>query len=127
MICGVGIDTVEIARFDMWIDNPRKIARFFNGIEIVYIDRLPRAQRASSLATRFAAKEAFGKAVGSGLRSVRLTDIAVSNGSDGAPRLRLFDSARRLVDHIAQHRLHLSLSHTRRYATACVIIEERHE
>lgn len=123
MVSGVGIDTVEVARFDTWVDDARKMARFFNSIEIAYVNRLPVQSRASSLAARFAAKEAWGKATGKGLRGVRLVDVAVSNGIDNAPRLLLFHTAAGTTDGTGACRLHLSLTHTREYATACVIVE----
>jgi len=123
MICGVGIDTVEIARFRAWPENSRKIARFFNREEAEYIATLHPRQRAASLAARFAAKEAFGKAAGSGLRSVRLVDIAVYRDAHGKPALKLFNSALQVVENIDMCTFHLSLAHTREYATACVVME----
>lgn len=124
MIQGLGIDTVEVNRFATWIDDPRKISRFFHATEVAYIQRIPPHRRAASLAARFAAKEAFGKATGHGLRGVRLVDIAVTHHPvSSAPQLVTFNTAKKMVDNIAMYRIHLSLTHTDTYATALVIID----
>ena len=123
MVCGLGIDTVEIARFHTWSENTQKIARFFNNAEADYVQTLLPADRAASLAVRFAAKEAFGKAIGSGLRTIRLVDIAVHHEQNGKPILKLFNSAQKMVENMDMYCFHLSLTHTRVYATACVIME----
>ena len=123
MVCGLGIDTIEIARFRAWDKDMQKIARFFNNAEVAYVHTLLPADRAASLAVRFAAKEAFGKAIGSGLCAIKLVDIAVHHEPSGKPILKLFNSAQRMVENIDMYRFHLSLTHTRVYATACVIME----
>lgn len=125
MIYGLGVDTVEVDRFHGWIDNPHKIARFFHTAEAKYVHRIPPHRRAASLAVRFAAKEAFGKATGLGLRGVRLVDIAVTHHpNSSAPLLVVFNTAQKMVDNIRMCNIHLSLTHTNSYATACVIIEQ---
>lgn len=124
MIRGLGVDTVEVNRFHAWLDDPRKIARFFHAVEVEYIQCIPLHRRAASLSVRFAAKEAFGKATGHGLRGVRLIDIAVMHHPTSfAPRLVVFNTAQRMVENIDTCHIHLSLTHTDAYATACVIIE----
>ena len=127
MVCGLGIDTIEIARFRAWGEDMQKLTRFFNSTEVAYVQTLLPIDRAASLAVRFAAKEAFGKAIGSGLRAIKLADIAVYHAPGGKPILKLFNSARRMVENIDMYRVHLSLTHTRVYATACVIMENSAE
>lgn len=124
MIVGLGVDTVEVKRFQSWTEHLDKIARFFHAVEVEYVQSVALRNRAASLAARFAAKEAFGKATRRGLRDVRMRDIAVTHEADSsAPQLVLFNNAKKIVDNIGMCHIHLSLTHTDLYATACVIIE----
>jgi holo-[acyl-carrier protein] synthase len=78
----------------------------------------------SSLAARFAAKEAFGKALGTGLAGITLKDMAVLNSPTGAPRLFLSGSAQAAFDRSGASRIHLSLSHESECAWAMVVLED---
>ena len=124
MIYGIGVDTVAINRFATWATNERKLTRFFHDIDLSYLSSLSNAHRARALAGRFAAKEAFGKAMGCGLRGLSLNNIAVSRDAYGSPKLELLGNARRLVEKLNGYRGHLSISYTDNYATAYVIVEE---
>lgn len=124
MVVGVGVDIVRVARFRRWVDNPRLAARFFHPGELSVLDRGP-AAACQSLAVRFAAKEAFGKALGSGMRGLELKDICVEQDSLGRPELRLCGSAERLLGLSGADAVHVSLSHEAEYAVACVVLESR--
>jgi holo-[acyl-carrier protein] synthase len=76
-----------------------------------------------SLAARFAAKEAFGKAIGSGLRHFALRDVAVLNDSHGKPFMMLTGSAEAAFQDFGGSRIVVSLSHERDNALAVVLIE----
>lgn len=123
MIIGIGADTVQINRFVSWIDNDQKIYRFFNAIDITYIKSIPIATRARSLAVRYAAKEAFGKAIGEGLRAFPLKDIAVRILANGKPQLALSNSALHIFNTMKGLRTHISLAHDGDHALAFVILE----
>ena len=73
MIVGIGVDIVQIDRFLPWTENKALVQRFFSQQELESLEK--RADLAQALAVRFAAKEAFGKALGTGLRNLVLKDI----------------------------------------------------
>ena len=78
---------------------------------------------ARSLAVRFAAKEAFGKALGTGLAGIKLKDIVVVNDRTGRPFLKVSGTALEALKKKGGAALHLSLSHEKTTAAAVVIIE----
>lgn len=127
MILGIGSDIVAIDRFDSWIRNRALIERFFSKNEIDWC-LSQKNQASASLAARFAAKEAFGKALGSGLRGLSLRDIVVARETGGKPILQLGGSAmsmlkQRLLGSDDEWQIHLSLSHDGGSALAFVVIE----
>lgn len=79
-----------------------------------------------SYAARFAAKEAFLKALQTGWRG-KLTwqDIEIRIGDGGVPTMHITGEAKRLMDEIGADAIHLSLSHTSEHAIAQVIFESR--
>lgn len=129
MIVGLGSDLCNIERIKSSLDRfgARFEQRVFTPAEIARADRRP-FTRAGTLAKRFAAKEAFSKAVGTGFRrGVFMRDIGVVNLPSGAPTLALFGGAKAALDdmippgHLA--RVHLSLTDDHPWAQAFVIIE----
>ena len=124
MIYGMGIDIVRIARLSSWVGNKKKIQRFFDPREAAYIlARNRQSYQIQTIASYFAVKESFGKAIGSGLRYFALRDVAVVRDNLGRPTLQLSESARSLVAHIPHCRFHISISHHEKSAVACTIIE----
>ena len=89
MIVGIGVDMVRARRMDRWRGVPNLLERYFHPDELSVA--LGRGYGASlSLAARFAAKEAFGKALGTGLAGIVLKDIMVINNDRGRPEIRVF-------------------------------------
>ena len=122
MILGVGIDVVHVERIRRWRKIEGLYDRFFHPEELA--SALPRGEVGIlSLAARFAAKEAFGKAIGSGLRHFALRDIAVLNDSHGKPIIILTGSAEAAFKDFGGSRIVVSLSHERDNALAVVLIE----
>ncbi|HVP18553.1 MAG TPA: holo-ACP synthase [Spirochaetia bacterium] len=122
MILGVGIDVVHVERIRRWRRIEGLYERFFHPEELA--SALPRGETGIlSLAARFAAKEAFGKAIGSGLRHFALRDIAVLNDSHGKPFMMLTGGAEVAFKDFGGSRLVCSLSHERDNALAVVLIE----
>jgi holo-[acyl-carrier protein] synthase len=121
MITGVGIDIVDIRRMERWKNNLKLLERYFNAVELPYILS---QKNALSLAARFAAKEAFGKALGTGLTNIVLKDIMVINQENGKPELYLTGTARSAMDKTGADKAHISLSHERDNAVALVILEK---
>jgi holo-[acyl-carrier protein] synthase len=93
VIRGIGIDIVHVSRLKRWEAIPGILDRFFHPGEIEAAKS--RGLSASlSLAARFAAKEAFGKALGTGLEGLKLSDIQVRNNHNGQPSILLHNRAR---------------------------------
>ncbi|MES2988385.1 MAG: holo-ACP synthase [Pseudomonadota bacterium] len=129
MIIGTGSDLCNIERIQSSLDRfgTRFEQRAFTELEIAKAARRPHT-KAGTLAKRFAAKEAFSKAVGTGFRAgVFMKDIGVVNSSSGAPTLALTGGARARLDAItpAGHvaKVHLTLTDDHPWAFAMVIIE----
>ena len=124
MIVSIGIDIVEVYRIrETLARTPRFAARVFTERERVYCDAKG-AAAAQSYAARFAAKEAFLKALKTGWRG-RITwhDMEITNDEQGVPALAISGEARRLLDDLGADRIHLSLSHTTDHAVAQVVLE----
>jgi holo-[acyl-carrier protein] synthase len=120
LIVGVGTDLVENRRLEAWLASPRLLAKYFSRAELS--DVRDSSHPAASLAARFAAKEAFGKALGTGLRGLALLDIETRRTALGQPELHLSGRARKALD-ARGARVHLSLSHERDYSLAFVVLE----
>jgi holo-[acyl-carrier protein] synthase len=122
MILGLGIDIVHVGRIRHWESVPGLVERYFHPEEIA--DARSRGEGASySLAARFAAKEAFGKALGTGLAGLRLGDIQVVNDRNGRPEIVLHGSARARLGAVGGSRVHVSLTHESDNAVAIAVIE----
>ncbi len=122
MIYGIGTDITEVRRFERWVSSPGMCARFFSRGEIMEHGSL--SARCQHYAVRFAAKEAFSKALGTGI-SFDLRDVSVGKDPDGRPFLSVTGSAMELMRRrCGDCKVHVSLSHEREYAVATVIIEK---
>lgn len=122
MIRGIGIDVVAVERMRRWLEDQELLHRFFapEEREAIY-ERKDGA--ALSLAARFAAKEAFAKALGTGFKGFALRDVWVVNDALGKPTLRVTGPAERALRRIGGSTLWLSLTHEREHAIAMVVIE----
>lgn len=115
MIVGIGIDVVDLARFERAIARtPRLLERLFAESE--------RSKPVHSLAARFAAKEALIKALG-GPAMLRWHDMEVVNDRDGNPGFALHGATAAEAAARSITRIHLSMSHDAGIATAFVIAE----
>ena len=124
MIYGIGTDIVAIERFQRFLDsgNSAIIERLFTPTERSGCGS--RKDTASCLAARFAAKEAFLKALGTGLRDgMSWQDVEVSNTALGKPELVLSGTAAEKFQGNGLIRAHLSLSHDGGSAIAMVVLE----
>lgn len=129
MIIGLGSDLCNIKRIQNSLDRfgERFENRVFTEVERAKAARRPYT-RAGTYAKRFAAKEAFSKAVGTGFRQgVFMRDIGVVNGQSGAPTLALTGGAKEKLDKMVPvgHRahIHVTLTDDHPWAQAFVIIE----
>jgi holo-[acyl-carrier protein] synthase len=122
MILGMGIDLCEVHRIRRLLekDRDRFVRRVFRDGERAYCDA--RRHPEIHYAARFAAKEAFLKAVGTGWRLGWL-QVEVARGASGRPELILSGRAAELLRRRGVRRAHLTLTHTEETAAAVVLLE----
>ena len=114
----VGIDHVEIKRIAKAMRNPKFLPRFFGEREIALLER--RGLPAASVAAGFCAKEAFSKALGTGLRGFYLREVELLREENGRPFLSFCGRALDLVKKSGM-RFEVSVSHNRYCAMAQVV------
>ena len=125
MIFGIGVDIADIGRFERFVreNNQTLLERLFTPAEIAYC--VPKKQCATHFASRFAAKEAFLKALGTGLRDgLSWLDLEVVNDPLGKPLLRISGKAAEMYGSHGLSGCHLSLSHDGPSAIAMVVLEK---
>src|SRR6187549_217280 len=117
MIISIGIDIAEVYRIRETIARtPRFAERVFTDAERTYCESKG-AVAAQSYAARFAAKEAFLKALKTGWRGkISWHDVEVTVDADGAPSLNITGEALKIKNERGQSRVHLSISHTSDHA-----------
>lgn len=109
---GLGLDSIEIDRIQRSAERPAFLRRIYTERELSYA-----SGRAESLAAMFAAKEAFGKAVGCGVSGFAWNEAEVEHLPGGQPVLRLSGRAAEKFGHMS---FLLSLTHDKTHATAAV-------
>ncbi|MDR0640864.1 MAG: holo-ACP synthase [Treponema sp.] len=122
MIVGIGVDVIHVNRMERWRLTPGLLDRYFHPQELSAALKKGAGVNLS-LAARFAAKEAFGKALGTGLSGIVLKDIMVENHFNGQPVIKVFNTARRALEKSGALRIHISLTHERDNAIAMVVLE----
>ena len=124
MIVGVGIDIIEVDRVGEKIRNGNGFReKVFSPGEISFCES--KANKLEHYAARFAAKEAFLKALGSGLTvSYELHEIEVVSDALGKPSIDLKGNFLTLANKKNWNKIYLSLSHVRAMACAVVILEQ---
>ena len=136
MIFGIGIDLAKTSRFEKWVKNPEILRRFFNEKEIIDfpangsnsagLEKNRISAACQHYAARFAAKEAFSKALGTGI-VFDLRDVFVVSDSNGKPELFVKDSAaeifRQNCSEFERAKIFLSMSHEKEFVVSEVIIE----
>lgn len=125
MILGVGVDLVENERIEKIISKWgwKFLERVFCTAEVNYCSK--HVQASLHYAARFAAKEAFLKAMGIGMgRGVRLKDVEVAHDANGKPLIIAHGGAAEQVKKNRITKIHLSITHTKQYAAAFLILEK---
>ena len=121
-VYGIGIDLVNVARVRAALERyPERFRnRIFTASEVKFCETL--GDKYPSYAGRFAAKEAFSKALGTGLRgAIGWTEIEIQDNEKTRPTILVSGRAAAIL---AGRRVHLSISHLPDYATAIVVIED---
>ncbi|OPX20526.1 MAG: hypothetical protein BZ151_03685 [Desulfobacca sp. 4484_104] len=125
MIYGIGVDLVKIARLAATVSRfgDRFLNRVFTPQEIAYCQARTRPE--NNLALRFAAKEAFSKALGVGLRrnGIRWRDVEVVPAPSGRPDLVIRGRAAELCQQVGIRGMFISLSDEGEYGVAVVVLE----
>ena len=119
----VGIDLVEIRRIEKSIRNPRFCSRVLGKTEYAQLEM--RGFPVQSVAASFCAKEAFSKALGTGIRGFALTEVELLREENGRPRLHLTGNAAKLAAARGLAEFSVSVTHTKEYAAAVGVGEER--
>lgn len=115
MIRGIGIDMVELSRIEKIIENKSSfVQRVLTCNEYDLFQVLPRKRQVEFLAGRFACKEAFSKAWGTGIGSVGLRDVEILKEDSGAPKVTKSPH---------EGNVFVSISHTDTFAIAQIILE----
>lgn len=125
MIYGIGIDLVENDRIEKIIQKwgDKFLCRVFSDKEIAYCNR--HIQASIHYGARFAVKESFLKAIGTGLGGgVKLREIEVINEENGQPKLMLHGGAKEYLVKAGIDNIHMSITHTKNYASAIVLLEK---
>ncbi len=115
----VGIDIVETSRIAKSITKPRFLERVYSTEEISLCNS--KKNPVESFSARFCVKEAFSKALGTGVRNFSLNEVSTLNDPLGCPYVVLSGDAKELAKGF---KVSVSISHTKEYATAIVILED---
>ncbi|WP_455660796.1 holo-ACP synthase [Pradoshia sp.] len=117
MIKGIGLDIVELDRVrDLLARKPKFASRILTPAEMEIFASLGERRRVEWFAGRFSAKEAFSKAVGTGIgKGLSFQDISIIQEKSGKP----------IILHPFSCEAHLSITHTNQYAAAQVILEDK--
>ena len=123
-IYGIGTDIANINRIKKSLKNKNFINRLFDKKEVKKCNR--QINKANCYAKRFAAKEAFSKAIGTGISNgINFNEIIVHNIKSGKPSIRLLGNTKKIVNRILNKKkfnIFLSLSDDKPFAVATVVI-----
>jgi len=116
----IGVDIIEIVRIEEAVANwqERFLSRVYTDAELKLCRRNP-----SSLAARFAGKEAVMKLLGTGAKGVSWKDIETLSYPSGKPLVNLYGRAKIVADKLGLKEIAISLSHSREYAIATALGE----
>jgi holo-[acyl-carrier protein] synthase len=123
-VAGVGIDMIEVERIQSSIAKEQGFRELvFSAKEIAYCES--KINKYQHYAARFAAKEAFFKALGTGwLKDTVFSEIEVTNDKNGKPILEPIGESAVVINRNGPLRISVSLTHLKTMASAVVIIEK---
>jgi len=124
MIIGLGTDIIEVERVAEKISKNNGFRELvFSPGEIAYCEA--KTHKFEHYAARFAAKEAFFKALGTGwANETAFHEVEIVHDINGKPLIRLIGETARTLSHLNMQKIHVSLSHVKTMATAIIIIEQ---
>ncbi len=122
MIVGLGIDLTEVEKIEKNIKSDAYLRKIFSALEIAECKSV--LNSAERFTGKFAAKEAFMKAIGKGIRQeVWFTQIEVLNHDNGQPYVLAIGEAQTSLIALNVRNIHVSITHTKHHAAAVVILE----
>ena len=124
MTSGVGIDMIEVERIAKSINNESGFREMvFSKTEIAYCES--KANKFEHYAARFAAKEAFFKALGTGwAENTLFSEVEIINNEEGKPGITLSGNTLKTINEMDIKKILVSLSHLKTMASAVVIVEK---
>jgi holo-[acyl-carrier protein] synthase len=124
MVDGVGIDMIEVDRIAASVGKGGGFRELvFSAAEIAYCE--PKTNKYEHYAARFAAKEAFYKALGEGwMANTAFNEIELKHDEKGKPVINLIGNTKEVLSSMGIRKIHVSLSHLKAIASAVVIIEK---
>ena len=121
MIVGIGNDIIEIERVEKAISKEGFKNKIYTQRELKNIEK--RGNRTETYAGIFSAKEAISKAIGTGVREFSLTDLEILNDDLGKPYVVVSEKLDKILKTKKEdYQIEISISHSRKYATAMAII-----
>ena len=121
MIIGIGNDIIEIERIEKAISKEGFKNKIYSQRELENIEK--RGNRTETYAGIFSAKEAISKAIGTGVREFSLTDLEILNDDLGKPYVVVSEKLDKILKTKKEdYQIEISISHSRKYATAMAII-----
>ena len=121
MIVGIGNDIIEIERIEKAISKEGFKNKVYTQRELENIEK--RGNRTETYAGTFSAKEAISKAIGTGVREFSLTDLEILNDDLGKPYVVVSEKLDKILKTKKEdYQIEISISHSRKYATAMAII-----
>ncbi|ALQ39904.1 4'-phosphopantetheinyl transferase [Fusobacterium hwasookii ChDC F174] len=121
MIVGIGNDIIEIERVEKAILKEGFKNKVYTQKELENIEK--RGNRTETYAGIFSAKEAISKAIGTGVREFSLTDLEILNDDLGKPYVVVSEKLDKILKNKKEdYQIEISISHSRKYATAMAII-----
>ena len=121
MIVGIGNDIIEIERIEKAISKESFKNKVYTQRELENIEK--RGDRVETYAGIFSAKEAISKAIGTGVREFSLTDLEILNDDLGKPYVVVSEKLDKIIKSKKEdYQIEISISHSKKYATAMAII-----
>ena len=121
MIIGIGNDIIEIERIEKAISKEGFKNKIYTQRELENIEK--RGNRTETYAGIFSAKEAISKAIGTGVREFSLTDLEILNDDLGKPYVVVSEKLDKILKTKKEdYQIEISISHSKKYATAMAII-----
>ncbi|WP_336154588.1 holo-ACP synthase [Fusobacterium polymorphum] len=121
MIVGIGNDIIEIERIEKAISKEGFKNKIYTQRELKNIEK--RGNRTETYAGIFSAKEAISKAIGTGVREFSLTDLEILNDDLGKPYVVVSEKLDKILKTKKEdYQIEISISHSKKYATAMAII-----